>query len=169
MLRRLEAARLVYPLRHKTDSANSGGLQTMKPLFLGMFPAMFLLATATSAQDATKSELEGTWTAISLVTTDGKKDDEYAKTISWTIVGDKFTHKEKLITVRSTIKVDARKRPKTFDVEFTGPVVTAYWAGIYELEGDTLRVCYTDTRNAERPKDFKAKEAVLLVLKREKQ
>jgi uncharacterized protein (TIGR03067 family) len=141
----------------------------MRSLLFSVLLGVFVLARAAPGQDAPRSELDGKWTAISLVTIDGKEDNDYARTIHWTIMGDKLTHQEKLVTVRTTIRVDSTKRPKTFDVEVKEGFVTIAWAGIYELDGDTLKVCYVTEKNVERPKDFKAKSAILLVLKRDKQ
>jgi uncharacterized protein (TIGR03067 family) len=78
------------------------------------------------------------------------------------------------------IKIDPTKRPKTVDIwsdessfgksvedTLKGPPVLA----IYELDGDTLRVCWAPVAKRDRPTEFAAKTGSghgLVVLKREK-
>jgi uncharacterized protein (TIGR03067 family) len=67
--------------------------------------------------------------------------------------------------------VDVAKKPKTIDITFTeGPEKGKTIVGIYELEGDTYKVCI-NVNGKERPKEFAAKAGSghgLEVLKREK-
>ena len=119
---------------------------------------------------APKPGLDGTWAGISLVTREGKQDDAFARTIRWTIAGDTIAVTDQRIQeeAQGAIKVDDTKRPKTFDAGGKEGGGTFAWSGIYDLEGDTLKVCYvlTNVGDAERPKEFKAKPASLLILKR---
>jgi uncharacterized protein (TIGR03067 family) len=138
---------------------------------------LIVFAATGAGEDAPKSELEGTWIGVSAVTWEGKQDDDYAKLCSWVIAGDmltfRVTNKDKSVgEIPGTIKVDAKKSPKTFDAvgKQVGKDANGDfdWTGIYELDGDTLKVCYMTTKGAERPKKFEAKPAVVLILKREK-
>jgi uncharacterized protein (TIGR03067 family) len=54
-----------------------------------------------------------------------------------------------------TYTFDAAKKPKTMDVTgVDGPNKGKTFPCIYELDGDTLRICY-DLSGKERPKEFK--------------
>ena len=65
-----------------------------------------------------------------------------------------------------TFTLDSTKKPKAIDVDMDGtPGV-----GIYSLEGDTLKICHSEGKDA-RPTEFATKEGTknsLLVLKRAK-
>ena len=70
-------------------------------------------------------------------------------------------------TINGVVKgLDSNKKPKTIDLEFNGQTLL----GIYELDGDTLRLCY-NLNQAERPGEFASKAdsgLVLIVHKRAK-
>ena len=124
--------------------------------------------------DATKKELEkfqGTWKFVSLEVDGNKLPEEGFKDARLVITGDKFTVSEGRVLHKGVFKVDVSKKPKTIDVTFTeGPEKGNTVRGIYELEGDTYKVCMTDTLKA-RPTEFASKPGsghVLEVLKREK-
>lgn len=64
-------------------------------------------------------------------------------------------------------KLDPSKKPKAIDI--TDPEGDA-GLGIYELDGDTLKICLVDDKNAARPTEFKVtgKKTMLFTLKRAK-
>jgi len=63
-----------------------------------------------------------------------------------------------------TYTVDESKKPKTMDiVGADGPNKGKTFPCIYELDGDTLRVCY-DLSGKERPKEFKTAKGTKLYL-----
>jgi uncharacterized protein (TIGR03067 family) len=141
----------------------------MRVLPCGYFRVIFLLVAAGCGPGAPKQGLDGTWAGVSLVTREGKQDDAFARTIRWTIAGDTIAATDQRIqeAARGTIKVDDTKRPQTFDAVGKPGGGSFAWSGIYDLEGDTLKVCYVLTNTGDkRPKEFKAKPAFLLVLKR---
>jgi uncharacterized protein (TIGR03067 family) len=141
----------------------------MRTRLLGVLPALFLLA-AGCVQDAPQPGLEGTWMGVSLVTGQGKNDDSFAKTIRWTIAGDTIlvTDAVRQDGMRGAFRVDDTKRPKWFNAGGEAGRGGLSWSGIYELEGDTLKVCYVVTSRGylPRPEEFRAKPAILLTLKR---
>lgn len=70
--------------------------------------------------------------------------------------GDKHTVKkgDDVIQV-GTQKLDPSKSPKTIDVTMTeGPNKGTVMLGIYEIDGDTLKVCF-DPEGQKRPIEFK--------------
>jgi uncharacterized protein (TIGR03067 family) len=144
----------------------------MRSRLLLVFAATVALAVNGSGQDANKSELEGIWKGDRLDKA-GKQLDEHAKMIRWEIKGDKITLIEGRLRVQGTITVGSKQSPKAIDVKAQGEGgrISFVLVGIYALEGDVLKVCYTATKGAERPKEFKTKpgsDQALLVLKRQK-
>ncbi len=74
-------------------------------------------------------------------------------------IGDKTTP-------QGTIRIDPTKRPKAMDIVFEAAGKKEVLPGIYELQGDTLRICYG---GKERATEFVAKgNTVILLLKRAK-
>src|SRR5690348_11323149 len=136
---------------------------------LGVLPA-FILLVAGCEQDTPKPGLEGTWMGISLVNGLGKNDDAFARTIRWTITGETIliTDAVRQDGMRGAFRVDDTKRPKWFKAGGEAGRGGLSLSGIYELEGNTLRVCFMETSRGYRPRpdEFRAKPAILLTLKR---
>ena len=102
-------------------------------------------------------KLEGTWTFESVEV--GGKEEPVAdfKGMTVTFEGDKFTVKkgDEVIQV-GTEKLDPSKSPKTVDVTVAeGLNKGAVMLGIYEISGDTLKVCF-DPEGKKRPTEFKS-------------
>jgi len=124
------------------------------------------------ADDARKKELaqlEGTWTLIK-AEMNGKSVLEKDDKPKLMVKDGKWTNGPKAAMKLSEI-LDPSKKPKTV----TFPYEEAVFYGIYEVNGDELRVCGdgVDTGReknpeARRPKEFDSTKGVLLVFKREK-
>jgi uncharacterized protein (TIGR03067 family) len=149
----------------------------MKRLVLTVM-SVGLLGVATwsfaADEDAVKKEyarFEGTWKITSLEAEGKKMPENVFKTSRLILKGKRFVHKEGEISLEGTFKVDLSKKPKRIDVTFTsGPEAGKTLLGIYELEGDTYRVCM-GMPGKDRPKTFASKANsghVLEVFKREK-
>ncbi len=71
-----------------------------------------------------------------------------------------------------TFRLDPKADPKTFDWTGKGPAGATELRGIYELEGDTLRLCYVEAASgAARPTELRSTEGsqrILIVLDRER-
>lgn len=68
--------------------------------------------------------------------------------------------------IEGSVKLDTTKTPKAIDLDVNGRIIK----GIYELDGDTLRMCYNLTSD-ERPAAFESKPdsgLIVIVHKREK-
>ena len=128
----------------------------------------FGLATA-SAADADK--LQGNWIAVS-AERDGKPAADI-KGHMLTIDGDRFTIKLKdKVLYRGTIKVDEAKSPATIDfLHATDSLQNKSWHGIFELAGNTLKICDNGADlNKKRPTAFRTEADsghVLVTFKRE--
>jgi uncharacterized protein (TIGR03067 family) len=119
-------------------------------------------------------KLVGTWACASGVN-DGKAlGEETVQKVRLTLTkdGGYKTERGKQVLFDSTYKIDASKRPKHIDLIGTeGENVGKAAQGIYVLEGDTLKICYT-MPGKERPKEFESTPgsgATLVVWKRLKQ
>jgi uncharacterized protein (TIGR03067 family) len=118
----------------------------------------------TGAQGDGKADVEkdlklfqGTWTFESVEA--GGKQLPAADFKSMTVVfeGDRFTVKkgDEVIQV-GTQRLDPSKSPKAIDVTVTeGLTKGAVMLGIYEISGDTLKVCF-DPEGKKRPTEFKS-------------
>ena len=117
-------------------------------------------------------KLQGTWIGVSVFNHPVSRKPVKVKPmkVKLMITGDRFTAMPLTsgkVSVRGKIKLDPTKQPKRFDLTdfrfYTGKVDDAKARaldpkggeaqGIYELVGDTLKVCYA----SDRPTEFKAR------------
>ena len=121
-------------------------------LVLGLF------ASSIMADDVEKDlkKLEGTWTFDSVEAGGNKLPAEQFKTMSVTMEGTKYSVKlNDMVVEAATQKIDPSKSPKTMDVTVTeGPNKGKVYLAIYEINGDTLKVCF-DPEGKKRPNEFK--------------
>jgi uncharacterized protein (TIGR03067 family) len=124
----------------------------------------FIASGGSGAQGDDKMDLEkevkkfqGTWTFESSVTGGKELPADQLKGLVLVFEGDKHTVKkgDDVLQV-GTQKIDPSKSPKTIDVTMTeGPSKGAVMLGIYEFDGDTLKVCF-DLEGKKRPTEFKS-------------
>lgn len=119
---------------------------------------------AGDAKDAAK-KLEGTWTVES-ATHDGKPADLNGEV---TFVGDKMMIRPDKAQVQIFLfKVDPSKKPAIMDLTFDGekPKNAAPGQAVYELKGDTLKLCIGPPDR--RPTQISDKGAILILMKKKK-
>ena len=113
----------------------------------------------------------GTWKLTSVEVEGTKAEDDAVKSARLVIKKDTFVFKQGDMSFSGTYKVDVTKKTKTIDITFKdGPDKGKTLLGIYELDGDTMKLCFTPPEQ-ERPKDFTTKEGsknVVMVFKRQK-
>jgi uncharacterized protein (TIGR03067 family) len=121
---------------------------------------LFVVAPVAGDDDAKKDmdALQGNW-VMQVGESNGEKlPEEVAKTYKRTITKDKLTITrggEELY--QGSFKIDPTKKPKSIDVTIeTGPNKGATMIGIYELDGDTLKVCMVPP-GTPRPSEFTGK------------
>jgi uncharacterized protein (TIGR03067 family) len=122
-----------------------------------------------------KTELkkwEGTWTFESVEAGGMKLSADLLKGMSVTYEGDKYSVKMgNMVVEAATLKLDPSKSPKTFDSTVSdGPNKGTVLLGIYEFDGDTVKVCF-DPEGKKRPTEFKTaadSQTTLIVQKRVK-
>jgi uncharacterized protein (TIGR03067 family) len=132
-----------------------------------------LLGADGPGKDKVAAELkafEGTW-RFSSVEVEGKTlPIEAFKETTLVLKGDRFDHTEGGQTTHGSFKVDPTVTPKTIDITFSdGPEAGKSVLGIYELEGDTYKVCI-GMDGKSRPTEFASKAGsgvALEVLKRD--
>jgi uncharacterized protein (TIGR03067 family) len=139
---------------------------------------LLFTALAGAGGDGEAKELkrmEGTW-AVTINESGGKKtSDEENKKASVKLVVEGSKYKiyfgDKLYT-QGKLKLDPAQKPRTIEaIAADGPYEGKVMPGIYELEGDNMRVCFA-TPGKDRPKDFSAGKGSghsLLTYKRLKQ
>jgi uncharacterized protein (TIGR03067 family) len=119
-----------------------------------------------------QAKLEGTWRLVSGEIDGRKVPQGDIKHVSMVIRGDRATVAEGEQTSEAEIRVNTAAKPKQIDTKYlSGPEKGFTALGIYELDGDTLRICHTSKAKTERPEMFETAENSWLVLgvwKREK-
>jgi uncharacterized protein (TIGR03067 family) len=122
--------------------------------------------------DAKKDEerLQGTWLVVSGEHAGKPVPAEMVQGLRQTMKGNRLTVQSGTKTLgEGTFTLDPMKKPPAIDVELIEKDgKTKRGLGIYELDGDTLKLCMDPK---ERPTDFKTKagsEAKLTIYKREK-
>lgn len=131
--------------------------------FLALCASIFLVANLPAQEDAVKKEkakLVGVW-VVESVEFMGKKAQSSK--------GDQFTFTAEKLTITNQVKEDVQsydlnpsKKPKEIDFK-SGNMV---FPGIYEMEGDRLRMCIST--NGNRPTAFDSKQGLLSHLIRSK-
>jgi uncharacterized protein (TIGR03067 family) len=115
------------------------------------FALVLVDAAAARTESADEKELQGKWIVESFEYNGNPverlkeavrefKDGKYSLTPK---TGD---------GIEGSVKLDASATPKTIDLDVNGRILK----GIYELTGDTLKMCYNLTRD-ERPSEFVSK------------
>lgn len=101
-------------------------------------------------------KLEGVWTFESVETGGKKTTADQFKGMTVVFKGDKYSVNvgDKAVET-ATQKLDPSKSPKALDSKVTdGPNKGKVYLCIYEISGDTLKVCF-DPEGKKRPKEFK--------------
>ncbi len=124
-----------------------------------------LRAIGDDAKAATK-KLDGTWVIESILRDPREKAEDEGKGIHCVVAGEKVSLKlpgEDKVAGGLMIKIDTTKKPNVIDLwsdesSFGKPVDEILKEppvlGIYELDGDSLKVCWVGLENRERPAKF---------------
>jgi uncharacterized protein (TIGR03067 family) len=100
-------------------------------------------------------QLQGTW-IISELEIDGQRvDTSKLEGTKLTFKGDKYVVTVKDQSFEVTVTLDPTTKPKSVDMVFTdGPNKGKVHKGIYEIEGDTFKLCRPLNPESDRPRDF---------------
>lgn len=134
--------------------------------------AVAALAVAAAPADADRAALRGTW-VLEAATLEGRDHADDFRGMKLILDGDRYTLDFEKNTDKGTFTLDPTKTPKRIDVRSAeGPFKGKTLPGIYELKGDTLRVCLDgDGKADKRPTAFEAPGTtrnMLLTFRREK-
>lgn len=127
--------------------------------------------------------MDGTWVVVSVVRDPRERGPGEGKGLRCIIAGEKVVAKlpgEDKPAGGLLIRIDPTKKPRAIDLwvdesQFGKSVEATFkeppLLAIYELDGDTLRVCWAPLEKRERPAEFASKPGSghsLVVLKRAK-
>jgi uncharacterized protein (TIGR03067 family) len=103
-------------------------------------------------------KFQGTWKIVDVEYDGGREMAAEAKHYKWVFQGDKYTilHDDKPAETW-LVKLNSNRSPKTIDssANIIKGVVGRKLTGIYEISGNTLRICYDLTGHGQ-PDDFRA-------------
>ncbi len=112
------------------------------------------LSWAAFSLAADEKDLNGAWVATGAMQDGQKVPDDFVKGASLAFADGKYTSSLGEITEEGTFKVDRSKKPNTLDLSpKAGKRRIPARPAIFELNGDTLRICWNLTTK-QRPKDF---------------
>ena len=144
----------------------------MLPKSFAVIILLLSFSLAASSRDAKDEEtIQGTWLPATAEIAGKPFPDDLRKTIKLVIKDDKYTVTVGKMMDQGSAKLKPSAKPKEMDIAGTeGPNKGKTFLAIYELDGDTLKICY-DLGGKNRPTEFKTKEGTQLFLvtyKREK-
>lgn len=124
---------------------------------LMIFGVLLAMTTTLAAQD--KKELEklaGKWQPTMMQMGETKTPSEQLKQITLTIDGEKYHTVVNGQSDKGRLKIDTKAKPKTMDIVGTeGPNKGKTFLCIYEIDGDTFKICYA-LDGKKRPTEFKS-------------
>jgi uncharacterized protein (TIGR03067 family) len=129
--------------------------------FMRIASLVLLVVVPFAIADAADS-FDGTWVPVEAEIGGKSLPDKVRETIKLEIKGDKYTVTAGDSVDKGTFKLNAKAKPATLDITSTeGPNKGKTILAIYEVKGDTLKVCY-DLGGKERPKALKGGEGLFL-------
>lgn len=138
----------------------------MKFFWIGL-PTLALLITAAAPHTDDQESIQGTWNVISAADNGHRTPKAALKDLKFVITRHKITYKFLEKTTVWTYQLEANRKPKWIDLR-DGEETNL---GIYELEGDNLKICFAEGRKGERSTAFESKSNsvndVLIILRRE--
>jgi uncharacterized protein (TIGR03067 family) len=142
-------------------------------VYLQLLYALLVVAVSFPSEDKAKDEyrIEGTWTVASREFIGRKTPEEELKALKVTIKDGTITIDDGKKKEKHTFKLDPSQKPKAIDLANTGIEDKETTLGIYELDGDTLKICWSEKDPDHRPTNFVGDEnsgQTLMVLKRVK-
>ena len=146
---------------------------------LGLISAITLLSlfSMVRADDKDKAaeedkKFEGTWNVVAMEISGTKAQSEAYETMTFTFKGKKYEQKNGDDVVEAgTQDLDPSKTPKHMDVNVTeGETKDKKQLAIYEINGDTCKICFAQHESKDRPTKYDTKDTdnMYFELKRKK-
>jgi uncharacterized protein (TIGR03067 family) len=124
-------------------------------LCIGLAVAVSLIAFAADSPADAKA-VQGSWTPAKAELGGQPMPEAVLKTISLKLEKGKYDVLVGDKPDKGTYTIDSTSKPKSMTITGTeGPNQGKTFPAIYELKGDTLRICY-DLSGAKRPTEFKS-------------
>ncbi len=118
---------------------------------------------AAGAKDDAR-RMRGTWKPVAAELGGRPYPDQILQTMKLVLTDGKYTVTVGEHTDEGTVTLDPAKSPRAMDIKGTeGPNRGRTIPAIYELTGDTLRICY-DLSGKARPTEFKSRPGTQLFL-----
>ena len=138
-----------------------------------MYLLVAVLLAAAPAEDKSKDEekIQGNWTVVSREMGGKKTPEAELKALKMTIKEGTITTDDGKMKEKHAYKLDPTKEPKAIDLTNTGIENKETTLAIYELDGDTLKICWSEKDPDHRATKFASGEDsgnTMMVLKREK-
>lgn len=138
--------------------------------FLLLLAAWWMPVQAGNAAAEDGKKIEGTWRPLVAELAGDRLSDETLQKMKLVMADGNYTFEEASLD-KGTYTLDTSQKPKAMDIRGTeGPNRGKLFLAIYELKGDTLRICY-DLEGVKRPVEFKTEKNVqqfLVTYKRQK-
>jgi uncharacterized protein (TIGR03067 family) len=129
------------------------------------------LVAAENAKDD-KEQIQGTW-AVTEAQVNGEMVNDPGElralqTMKLSFKGDTVINSNAKEIV-SKFQLNAAKTPRTLDIVMVKKDMEVKMLLLYELQGDTLKICFAKESGIKRPQEFTSKgEQLILTMKREK-
>jgi len=137
------------------------------PMFPKLALALFLTLSFTlaiSAADNKQESIDGTWLPETAELAGKPFPEEIRKSIKLVVKDNKYTVNIGKAVDEGTLELNGATKPKQMDITGSqGPNKGKKIPAIYEIDGDTLKVCY-NLGGEEYPKEFKSPEGMALYL-----
>ena len=115
----------------------------------------FTSVTFSGQNNKAAKAIQGTWVPVTAELSGGKFPDDVRKTIKLKIEGNVYTATVGDVVDTGTVSVNTKSEPRTMDIVGTdGPNKGKTFQAVYEMNSDTLRICY-DLSGKSRPTEFK--------------
>lgn len=138
-------------------------IQTLRTLIVVVLILSFSMV-GWSGTIPDRESIQGTWLPSAAEFAGMKFPDEIRKSLRMVIKGDQYLVTEAGSPDQGTLKLNPNTTPKQMDIISTdGANKGRTFLAIYELDGDTLRVCYDLSGNG-RPTEFATKQGTKLFL-----
>lgn len=126
--------------------------------------ALFIASGALAAIADDAKAVQGSWTPIKAELAGQAMPEALLKTISLRMTDGKYQVTVGDASDRGTYTLDPAAKPKGMSITSTGGANAGKtYPAIYEIVGDTLRICY-DLSGAKQPAEFKTQEGTMLYL-----